>query len=124
MAFSTLPHTSLAQTPFALQHLFKVKTHPKKTKKKNKNKKIPHCPMQSELGTCRQCGWMTAQISVLVLWILSLGETGFLHWDHRHGFFLLCFLFFLHKDARNLPPSVNIFDFEKVTLNIKYLIFY
>lgn len=44
MAFSTLPHTSLAQTPFALQHLFKVKTHPKKTKKKTKTKKYHIVP--------------------------------------------------------------------------------
>lgn len=31
------------------------------------------CPMQSESGTCRLCGLMTAQISVLALWVLSLG---------------------------------------------------
>ena len=71
MAFSTLPLASFAQTHSHPFSHFSIYLKRKPTLKRKHTSRA--------VRACSRCGLTTEQISVLVLWILSLGETGFLH---------------------------------------------
>lgn len=101
MAFSTLPHISLAQTHsyrLLVDIYLKRKTHP--------NKNIP-CSLKRAPAEC--VAWWQHRLVSGFLQILSLEETGFLHRGHP------CFLC---SSARNLTRSSFV---ERYTEYLQYM---